>query len=292
MPTTSSITSTATVDSQDDSSSRLPTVSIVIPAYNEEALIERCLLAAIDQTRAAYEILVVDNRSTDATAAVARRVAASHPEARIRVLSQGAEQGLVPTRNAGFAAATGQVLGRIDADALIDRHWVARVATVMAEATVGAVSGPVAYYDLPFAGGGRVSDDLARRTLRRLGRKYPFLFGSNMAIRATAWRNIEREACLDHADILHEDIDLSVHLHDAGIAVAYEPLMRATISARRLSTSPKSFRAYTKRFERTYAAHHIDQWYLAVPQRLLQGVYWWSRVLRVLVPAPRRAVAA
>lgn len=270
----------------------LPTVAIVIPAYNEAAVIERCLRAAIDQTRPAHEILVVDNRSTDATAHIARAIASAHPHTAIRVLSQHDVQGLVPTRNRGFAAASADVLGRIDADAVIDRDWVARVATVMADEGVGAVSGPVSYYDLPFAGGGRVSDDLARRALRRLGSEYPFLFGSNMAIRASAWRAIEREACLDPADVLHEDIDLSVHLHGAGIGIAYEPAMRATVSARRLSTSSGAFRAYTRRFERTYTAHHIRRWHLAAPRVLLQGVYWWSRVLRVVVPAPSFAVPA
>lgn len=269
-----------------------PTVAIVIPAYNEAAVIERCLRAALDQTRQAHEILVVDNRSTDATADIAREVASAHPEAPIRVLSQDDAQGLVPTRNRGFAAASADILGRIDADAVIDREWVARVSTVMREGEVGAVSGPVSYYDLPFAGGERVSDDLARRALRRLNPEYPFLFGSNMAIRASAWRAIERDACLDRADVLHEDIDLSVHLHDAGIRVAYEPAMRATVSARRLSTSPKSFRAYTDRFERTYAAHQIHRWQLAAPRLLLQGAYWWSRVLRRIVPASPAPVPA
>lgn len=155
----------------------LPTVSIVIPAFNEQAVIERCLEAAMDQTMPAHEILVIDNRSTDDTAALARRVAEHHPAARIRVIAQDAVQGLIPTRNAGFAAATGDVLGRIDADTVVGRDWVSHVARAMADPAVGAMSGPVAYYDLPFRGPQRISDDMARRALRRLGSKYPFLYG-------------------------------------------------------------------------------------------------------------------
>lgn len=268
-----------------------PTVSIVIPAYNEEAMIERCLAAAVDQTVPAREILVIDNRSTDATAARARAVSERHPDARIRVLGQDGKQGLIPTRNLGFAAAEGDVLGRIDADTVVARDWVARVTAAMSDRAVGAVSGPVAYYGLPFRGPDRVSDDLARRAVRRLGRKYPFLYGCNMAIRADAWRTIEHDACQDDHDLLHEDIDLSVHLYEAGIPVGYVSMMRADVSARRLTTSPEEFRDYTRRFERTYASHQIDEWYLRAPQMLLQSVYWWARVLRRIAPAPRAVLA-
>lgn len=261
-------------------------VSIVIPAHDEEAVIERCLLAAATQTLPAWEILVVDNRSSDATAGIARRVAARHPRARIRVLAQHDELGLIPTRDAGFAAATGDILGRIDADTVIEPDWVERVVDAMSDPDVGAVSGPVAYYDLPFRGPA-LSDDLARRALRRLGRRYPFLYGCNMAIRADAWRAIRRDACRDPLDLMHEDIDLSVHLYEAGIAVAYAPALRAGASARRLSSSPAAFRAYVDRFERTYAAHGIDEWYLRAPQLLLRSAYWWSRVLHAIVPAHR-----
>ncbi|GAA1731074.1 glycosyltransferase family 2 protein [Microbacterium paludicola] len=267
-----------------------PTVSIVIPAHDEEEVIERCLLAAADQTVAAWEILVVDNRSSDATSSIARRVAERHPDARIRVITQHAQVGLIPTRDIGFVVASGDVLGRIDADTVIGRDWVEQVTAAMRDPAVGAVSGPVAYYDLPFRGPA-VSDDLARRALRRLGRRYPFLYGCNMAIRASAWREIRDEVCPDPLDLLHEDIDLSVHLYDAGIAVRYLPAMRAGASARRLSSSPAAFNAYVERFERTYAAHGIDEWYLRAPQLLLKAAYWWARVLHAVVPARRAAPA-
>lgn len=273
--------STATIETP------LPSVSIVIPAHNEEASIERCLLAAVNQTVRAAEILVIDNRSTDATADAARGVARQYPAARIQVLAQFEAQGLVPTRNFGFAEASGDVFGRIDADTVIARDWVENVADAMINPAVAAVTGPVTYYDLPFRKQLGVSDDVVRRALRRLGTEYPFLYGSNMAIRATAWRAIEHDACTDPEDLLHEDIDLSVHLHDAGMHVAYDTAMRADVSARRLSTSPDSFRAYNQRFERTYARHSIDHWYLKAPQRLLQAVYWGVRAAGALSSTPR-----
>jgi glycosyltransferase involved in cell wall biosynthesis len=262
-----------------------PTVSLVIPAFNEASTIERCLLAAVGQTRAPWEIVVVDNRSTDATAEIVGRVAAEHPEVLIRLVRQWDTQGLVPTRNMGFAVATGEVLGRIDADTVIDPRWVERVSDSMRDAAVGAVTGPVVYYDLPVLGTTQVSDDLVRRALRGLGRRYPFLYGSNMAIRAAAWRAIEHTTCPDHDDLLHEDIDLAVHLRQAHIRTAYVPRMRASVSARRLGSSPSSFRAYTTRFEATYDVHEIRHWSLRAPQLMLQLLYWTVRAATAGAPS-------
>ncbi|CAL9369464.1 hypothetical protein SUDANB121_00839 [Nocardiopsis dassonvillei] len=269
-----------------------PTVSLVIPAYNEEATIERCVLAAVRQTRAPREIIVVDNRSTDGTAAIVERLAAEHPNSGIRLLRQFDAQGLVPTRNAGFAAARGEVLGRIDADSVIAPDWVENVSRVMSDPTVGGLTGPVTYYDVPLFGSSPLSDDLVRRTLWHLGRRCPFLYGSNMAIRAAAWKAIEHTACRDHDDVLHEDIDLAVHLNQAGIRVAYSRRMRAGVSARRLDSSPSSFRAYTHRFDATYTSHGLDHWTLRAPRHLLQGLFWGLYSMSSLTPSRRAARTA
>ena len=105
----------------------LPSVSIVIPAYNEEAGIRHCLVAAIEQTVPASEIIVVDNRSTDGTKAAVEAMRAAFPDAGIRLIEQNEEQGITPTRNAGFDAATGTVIGRIDADSALSPDWVEQV---------------------------------------------------------------------------------------------------------------------------------------------------------------------
>jgi len=52
----------------------MPSVSLVIPAFNEETVIRRCLLAAIHQTVAAEQIILVDNGSTGDTSAVVGRM--------------------------------------------------------------------------------------------------------------------------------------------------------------------------------------------------------------------------
>ena len=105
----------------------MPAVSIVIPAYNEESVIRQCLIAAVYQSVPAHEIIVVDNMSKDRTADIVRQMQLEYPESPIILLSQDLDQGLIPTRNFGLDHATGDILGRIDADSVLEPDWVEQV---------------------------------------------------------------------------------------------------------------------------------------------------------------------
>jgi glycosyltransferase involved in cell wall biosynthesis len=250
-----------------------PTVSIVIPAYNEEDTIRACVEAAIAQTEPADEILVIDNRSTDGTLRVLDEVRREHPHAPLVILSQDAEQGLVPTRNFGLDQAFGEVLGRIDADSVLEPGWVEQVRRIFSDPAVGASTGPVIYYDMPLRRFGHRADDALRRALLRLSREYGFLFGSNMAMRASAWRDIRAHVCRDEADEFHEDIDLSIHLYERGHRVVYDSAMVTGMSARRLDDDPRAFFSYVWRYERTYDAHGIDNPTLRAPMVVWSALY-------------------
>lgn len=260
-----------------------PSVSIIIPAYNEEAVIRQCLEAAVYQTVPAHEIIVVDNRSTDATARVVGQVAREFPESPIRLLRQNEQQGLIPTRNYGLSAATGRVLGRIDADSLVEPTWVERVAETFSDPAVDGATGPVLYYDMPLRRFGLKADDRIRQLVLKVAyRQYHFLFGSNMAVRADAWRRIAHEVCRDEQDQMHEDIDVSVHMAQHEMLIRYVPDMIAGMSARRLEDSPKDYRYYVTRFDRTYRAHQINKPLLKIPTLIFMAIYYPAKALRYL----------
>jgi glycosyltransferase involved in cell wall biosynthesis len=95
--------------------------SVIIPAYNEEASIAHCLEALTKQTIAEpFEVIVVDNRSTDATSAIARKFAT---KLNLRVLYEK-KQGRGAARATGFAAAKGDFLFSTDADAMVPPEWM------------------------------------------------------------------------------------------------------------------------------------------------------------------------
>ncbi len=257
-----------------------PTVSIVIPAYNEEDIIQSCVLAALHQTVAASEIIVVDNKSTDSTAAIVAALQSSYPDAPLKYFRQDAEQGLVPTRNFGLDRAQGDVIGRIDADSVLEPNWVEAVQVAFSDPEVAASTGPVIYYDMPLRRIGHKADDTMRRAMIAIASEYRLLFGSNMALRASAWRDIRSEVCRDYDDEFHEDIDLSIHLHEAGLKVVYSSDMVAGMSMRRIDDSPREYYNYVMRFERTYQSHNVRNIVLRAPMWLFLSAYPGLKAVR------------
>src|SRR5688500_17107775 len=90
--------------------------SVVIPVYNEADSLDLCLSAIAAQTTQPFEVIVVDNNSTDTTA----EIAASYPFVRLVYESR---QGVVHARNTGFNLAQGDIIARIDADTVIESGW-------------------------------------------------------------------------------------------------------------------------------------------------------------------------
>ncbi len=264
-----------------------PSVSIVIPAYNEQDTIKASVVAALHQTVPAHEIIVVDNKSTDGTAAVVHALQITYPDAPIIYLKQDEIQGLIPTRNFGLDHATGDVIGRIDADSVLEPTWVEAVTMVFEDPEVGASTGPVIYYDMPLRRFGHKADDALRRALVRVTKESHLLFGSNMALRRSAWELIRDEACLDPDDDLHEDIDLSLHLHAHDVRIAYSSDMVTGMSARRLDDSPREFYSYVMRFERTYDKHKVRSLTLRAPMAIFLSAYPALKVMREVTQLQR-----
>lgn len=260
-----------------------PTVSIVIPAYNEKSCIRQCLVAAVFQSVPAHEIIVVDNKSRDSTAEIVRQMQLEYPDANIILTRQDQEQGLIPTRDHGFNIATGEICGRIDADCILEPDWVEVVTKTFQDPTIMSSTGPVLYSDMPLRSFGRKADDKMRKLVLKLARgQYHFLFGSNMALRKSAWDIIKDQVCRDEEDLMHEDIDLSVHLAQNNLKIRYVPEMVTGMSARRVEDSPKDYWYYVNRFDRTYKAHDIDDRVLRVPMVIFMSVYYPAKVLRYL----------
>ena len=98
-------------------------VSVVVPAFNAAATIERSLKSALDQSYANVEVIVVDDGSSDATADIVARMGADEPRLRlIRSENRGAAQ----ARNTAIAASSGEYIAPLDADDLWHPDKIAR----------------------------------------------------------------------------------------------------------------------------------------------------------------------
>lgn len=223
-------------------------ISVVIPAYNEEKYLPACLESLHKQTVMPYEIIVVDNNSHDQTAKVAASLRAT-------VVSE-LQQGISYARNAGFSAATGDIIARCDADSILPADWLERIAAHFADSSVVAVSGPGQFYDAKSNLNGKPSlVAFWFFSLSRFVQGYHTLFGSNMALRRSAWLAVKDFVCTQNQRY-HEDMDLAIHLHDVG-AIQLDQNLIAGISARRMNTNPYSLLIdYPLRWAKTIFGAH------------------------------------
>ena len=120
-----------------------PTVSLVIPAYNEEKSIGECLMYAIQSSEGKFhEIIVVNNASTDNT----KSIALSYDG--VRVVDE-VKKGLTMARQAGYQNATGELVAYIDADTRMPSMWLKRVMReFQSNSELGCLSGPYQYFDI------------------------------------------------------------------------------------------------------------------------------------------------
>lgn len=159
-----------------------PRFSVVIPAVNEALVIGECLRSVSEQDFAGrFEVIVVDNNSTDETAAIARSLGA-------RVVGEP-RPGVCFARQRGTEVARGEFVVSTDADTTFDRGWLSRIdATLADRAQHVAVAGPCLFVGGPWWGGvyARVLFGLVNLIYLLTGRVC-YASATNIAFRRTAW---------------------------------------------------------------------------------------------------------
>ncbi|MGB3904939.1 MAG: glycosyltransferase [Anaerolineae bacterium] len=107
-------------------SGKLPFVSLIVPVYNDAAGLSETLaaLARQDYPVSRWEVIVVDNDSTDNTLDVAKSLRARIPK--LKILVERSRQSSYAARNRGVEEAAGEILAFIDADMTVGRDWISR----------------------------------------------------------------------------------------------------------------------------------------------------------------------
>lgn len=120
-----------------------PAISIIVPAYNEEKTIGATLTSLINQTYHNYEIIVVNNNSTDKTATIAKQYVK-------RVYTED-KQGYHNAVNFGVTKAKAPIITICDADSLYPPHWLRSIMDEFEDnPSVVAVYGSVQFHDYNF----------------------------------------------------------------------------------------------------------------------------------------------
>ncbi|MFO0703568.1 MAG: glycosyltransferase family A protein [Patescibacteria group bacterium] len=219
-------------------------ISVVIPAYNEEKMLGKCLEAISKQSLLPDEVIVVDNNSVDKTVDVAK----SFPFVK---LVRETEQGMIPARNRGVSEATGDVVVRCDADTIAYRHWIEVIKKSFENKDIDAMSGPADYYDLPLKPFFTKLQTLVFFDTWRFFKKTELMFGSNMAFKKTIWNKV-LPSLAKHDPEMHEDMDIAIHIARAGGKILYNPKMKVSISARRFTNQWYSLPDYLRRYFKAF----------------------------------------
>ena len=170
-------------------------ISFIIPAYNEEKYLGRCIDSILFELKRysniSSEIIVVNNASVDKTGEIAR----SYKEV---LTVDEPKKGLVYARQAGAAAAKGNLLAHIDADNIVPKGWVQVVLEEFTkDSELVALSGPLIYYDLP------KGEQSAIKAYYGLGLAVSWfnqhvlhigalIQGGNFVVRLEAWKKMEK----------------------------------------------------------------------------------------------------
>ena len=191
-----------------------PVVSVVVCTYNGAATLAETLehVARLDYPH--FEVLVVDDGSTDAT----REIASRYPAR----LIPSDHRGLSHARNVGLREARGAIVAYLDDDAYPDRNWLRYLALAFEDESVDGAGGP----NLPPPGDGRVASAVANspggpNPVLLSDRVAEHLAGCNMAFRRSA---LEAIGGFDpRFRAAGDDVDLCWRLRDAGLRLAYAP---------------------------------------------------------------------
>ncbi len=103
----------------------MPKISVIICTYNREKFLPKALASLVNQTIAPheYEIVIVNNNSTDSTEQIVKEFIASHPELNIKYVVE-TKKGLSAARNKGIAESSSNLIAFIDDDAEVERNYL------------------------------------------------------------------------------------------------------------------------------------------------------------------------
>jgi len=195
---------------------RYPKISVVVASYNGASTLEQCLISLEKLHYPDYEIILVDDGSTDETP----QIAARHPQ--VRCIRHEKNLGLSAARNTGIHAATGEIVAFTDSDCRADESWLYFIAADLLDGKFSGVGGPnlLPPEDCPVATavmaapGGPTHVMLGNREAEHIP-------GCNMAFTKAALLKIGGfDPLFTKAG---DDVDLCWRLQSAGFKIAFSP---------------------------------------------------------------------
>jgi GT2 family glycosyltransferase len=200
--------------------------SVIVVCFNSQDTLARCLAHLFDQDHPNYEVIVVDDGSTDSTAAVAEAASSEGP---LKLVRAKRNRGCPAARNLGLREARGEIVAFVDADGFAAPDWLSRLtASFTDDPQIGGVASTVFFDDNPLvlngAGGtvnrqGWAADLSMNRSYEdvQFAGEALYPMGCGMAIRREA---LARVGPFDDRMLnYYDDVDYGMRLWRAGYRV-------------------------------------------------------------------------
>lgn len=200
-----------------------PRFSVIVPAYNEAGFIGACLGSLLRQDfNDPYEIIVVDNNSTDDTALIAKSYGVT--------VVREERRGVCWARQLGTEVAAGEIIVSADADTVYRTDWLSRIdREFRRDCTRVAVAGPFRFVDPPWWGRVWTRGLFGYvRLVSRVSKRVPYIAAANVAFQKSAWPGYNTYATQGG-----DELDLLRNLQARG-TVAFAPDNIVFTSSRRL----------------------------------------------------------
>ena len=192
-------------------------LSVVIPAYNAAETLAEQLDALVGQEwDGAWEIVVVDNRSTDGTVALVESYAARHP--RVRTVPASERAGRSYARRVGIEYAAADAVAFCDADDIVGPRWVAAMGDALREHRV--VTGPLESDRLNPAWLVETRGRMDTTSCRTWFDLFPVVASGDLGVRKDVFAEV---GDFDERFATAEDHELSLRLWQHGIPIDFEP---------------------------------------------------------------------
>jgi GT2 family glycosyltransferase len=121
------------------------TFSVIVLNYNGSGILGQCIESVLKTSYASFEVLIVDNGSTDDSIPVVQRFA----DPRIRLVISKENLGYAGGNNLGARFARGDILVFLNNDTIVDPEWLSKIVPVFQDHTVGAAQAKLMLYDAP-----------------------------------------------------------------------------------------------------------------------------------------------
>jgi glycosyltransferase involved in cell wall biosynthesis len=116
------------------------TLSIVVPCFNVEYVVEKCInaLLAQDYPKEKFNIIIIDDKSTDGTRKIIERY---QEDVQVKIIKHFRNRGLAAARNSGIKASKSEIVGFLDSDIVVPRDWIRLMMNVLQNPDVVACMG-------------------------------------------------------------------------------------------------------------------------------------------------------